>query len=254
MAKSSSQPIRTRWSLAAGRNASGGTRPNSIAKAPDRWVERAAARLPLPDTSTSTSSSRSSSGRWAHSRKSPENEAPPAGASALSKCQSSSRSGSRASVRLCSASSSSIESPCVPRSPSRCRNRFAASTVAPVVASTTVTPSRTPSGSCSAAPSTLPATAAHTSTSNCPRRSTSPPPTTGSTSADGGHPYGIRIGSTLNTAVPPSSTPNATRPARTSPSSSRPYHRRTLAISAGTYDLRPGGAVPGHDHQSARPH
>ena len=101
------------------------------------------ASTPLPDTSTSATSSVLPSSERVATRKSPENDAPPAERSTTSACQPSGRAGISPWAVSRSRRSTSIESPRVPCTPSRPRERASRCTIAAVAATTSTAPGDT---------------------------------------------------------------------------------------------------------------
>ena len=91
------------------------------------------ALTPLPETSTSATSSWLPSLDRLATTKSPENASPYADCSAISACQGSGRSGSTPWARSRSRRSTSIDSPSVPCTPSRDRDRHSASIIAAMI-------------------------------------------------------------------------------------------------------------------------
>ena len=78
---------------------------------------------PLPDTSTSTTSNHRPSGERVATTKSPENDCPYADSTAVSACHPPGSSGSSPNARSRSRRSTNIDSPRLPWTPSRARDR-----------------------------------------------------------------------------------------------------------------------------------
>ena len=145
------------------------------------------ASTPLPETSTSATSSVLPSSERVATRKSPEKDAPPAERSTTSACQPSGRAGISPWAVSRSRRSTSIESPRVPCTPSRPRERASRCTI-PAVATTTST---APGDTRGAVPRAISSTTTEATTTSSRTRlrteSRKPPARTTTARADSGN-------------------------------------------------------------------